>query len=312
MSLKAPRATNRKIRVALVSARAAQALDEDLPPLIAALQELAADVQVANWDDAAVNWRPFDVAVLRSTWDYSTRLDEFLQWAQRATRNTLLLNPWPLVRWNIDKHYLQQLAERGIAIVPSQFVEPGDDATLALDEFLAQHAAAELVVKPAIGAGSRDAQRHARGDCAAIIAHMQQLLVSERSVLLQPYLDRVDDYGETALMFFDGQFSHAIRKGPLLQRGKGSSSRLFAPEQITARAADAAELELANRVLTKIPGGIPLYARVDLLQDATGAPCVLELELAEPSLFFAHAPGAAQRFAAQIVAQVVARGGPRR
>jgi glutathione synthase/RimK-type ligase-like ATP-grasp enzyme len=290
-------------RIALVSALAAQHLDEDLPPLVAALQAAGADVQVANWDDPQVDWRRFDMALLRSTWDYTSRLAEFVDWAERTAKLTELRNPLAVVRWNIDKHYLAQLAVSGIAIVPSEFIEPGQDASPSIDHFLSRHSdTAELVVKPAIGAGSRDAERHARSSRAAILKHAQRLLDGRRSVLLQPYLDRVDDYGETALIFFAGQFSHAIRKGPLLPRGGGSTSALFAPEDITPREATADELTLAQRVMAAIPFEQPLYARVDLIRDASGKPCVLELELAEPSLFFAHSPGSAQRFSAVILA----------
>ena len=108
--------------------------------------------------------------------------------------------------------------------------------------------------------------------------------------------------GETALVFFSGHYSHAIRKGPLLKPGATATSALFAPEEITPREPGADERELASKVLAAIPGGVPLYARVDLIRDGTGSPCVLELELAEPSLFFAHAPGSAARFAQAIIA----------
>jgi O-ureido-D-serine cyclo-ligase len=121
-------------------------------------------------------------------------------------------------------------------------------------------------------------------------------------VLLQPYLERVDDQGETALMYFNGEFSHAIRKGPLLPRGSGPTKALFAPEQITPRTPSADELALGAHVLRALPFAPLLYARIDLLRDADGLPCVLELELAEPSLFFAYAAGAAPRFARLIAA----------
>ncbi len=292
-----------KPRIALVSAFAAQQLDEDLPPLVAALQAAGADVQVANWDDPQVDWQGFDLALLRSTWDYTSRLQEFVDWAERVVKLTELRNPLAVVRWNLDKHYLAQLATAGIAIVPSEFIEPGQDASLAIDEFLSRHPdSAELVVKPAIGAGSRDAERHERSARIAILQHVKRLLHGDRSVLLQPYLDRVDDYGETALIFFAGQFSHAIRKGPLLPRGGGSTTALFAPEDITPREAAADELTLARRVIAAIPFQSPLYARVDVIRDVAANPCVLELELAEPSLFFQHAAGSAQRFATAILA----------
>ena len=292
-------------RIALVSAAAARDLDEDLPPLVAALRALGADVQVPNWDDAAVDWAGFDLALLRSTWDYTQRLAEFLAWTERAARATRLVNPAAVVRWNTDKHYLAVLERAGVPIVPSAFIEPGADAAAALAEFLRAHDAAEFVVKPAIGAGSRDAQRHGREERGAAIAHAQRLLDAQRSVLLQPYLARVDEHGETALVHFAGTFSHAIRKGPLLRRGEGPTRALFATEHITPRVPDAAELALARTTLAAIPFEPPLlYARVDLIHDADGTPRVLELELTEPSLFFAHAEGSAQRFAQAILKSV--------
>jgi O-ureido-D-serine cyclo-ligase len=111
----------------------------------------------------------------------------------------------------------------------------------------------------------------------------------------------VDAEGETALIYFDGRFSHAIRKGALLRRGEGPTRALFAAERISARAPKLDELRTAERALGAIPFATPLYARIDLIRDADAAPCVLELELTEPSLFFAHAPGAVQRFAALLL-----------
>ena len=289
-------------RIALVTAAAARDLDEDLPPLSAALRELNTDFQIVNWDDPAVDWSRFALAVLRSTWDYTMRFDEFLAWAERVSKQTRLLNPPQIVRWNTDKPYLAELEKAGVPIVPSSFVEPGDDARAHLERFLKTHAAAEFVVKPSIGAGSRDAQRHSRAEPAAALSHAQRLLDAQRSVLLQPYLDRVDEHGETALIYFAGQFSHAIRKGPLLRRGEDATRALFAAEHITPRTPSAAEVSIAEQTLAAMPFDKPLlYARVDLIHDADGAPRVLELELTEPSLFFAHAPGSAQRFAGSLL-----------
>lgn len=294
-------------RIALVSAAAARDLDDDLAPLLDALRAAGAEADVAEWDDAALDWSRFDLAVLRSTWDYAERLTEFLAWAARIAARTRLLNPPDLLRWNTDKHYLADLERAGVAIVPSRFAEPGDSPAAVLEAFLAAHAdAREFVVKPAVGAGSRDAQRHGREQRAAAQAHLARLLDAGRSALLQPYLDRVDEHGETALIHFDGVFSHAIRKGPLLRRGEGPTAGLFAPERIAPRTPDAAELALAAHALAAGGAQPPLYARVDVIRDGDDAPRLLELELAEPSLFFAHAPGSAARFAQAILAQAPA------
>jgi len=284
--------------IALITAAAARDLDEDLPPLLDALRAAPAlRATVVNWDDAGVDWSAFDLAILRSAWDYSLRLPEFLDWITRAAASTTLLNPLAVVRWNTDKHYLHDLAQAGVATVPSVFIEPGHDAAAVLSAFLAAQPEREFVVKPAIGAGSRDAQRYGRDEMSAAKAHAQRLLGDRRSVLLQPYLDRVDEAGETALIFFGGQFSHAIRKGPLLRRGEGPTRALFAAEHITARVPDSQELQLAQRTLAAMPFPGPLlYARVDVIRAADGSPRVLELEFTEPSLFFDHAEGSAQRF----------------
>lgn len=303
------------MRVALVSAAEALALDEDLPPLVAAMQQLGVTVETPCWDDPAVDWPGYDVAVLRSTWDYAERIDEFVAWAQRCGQATLLLNPLAIVRWNTDKHYLQHLQRHGVPVVPTLYVEPGSDTDAVLKQFLDGAGAwlsvgepcefAEFVIKPSIGAGSRDAARYRRSDVAAAAEHLRRLAMTEgRSTMLQPYLERVDDYGETAVVYFDGVFSHAVRKGPLLKLGQGLVEGLFAPEEITPRQADPAELDVAAKAFAAIPHAAPLYARIDLIRDSGGRPVVLELELTEPSLFFNHAAGAAERLAELVLEQI--------
>jgi hypothetical protein len=116
-------------------------------------------------------------------------------------------------------------------------------------------------------------------------------------VMLQPYLEQIDVHGETALIYFAGRFSHAVRKGPLLQRSAAPTGALFAAEQITPRVPAREELQVADRALAALPFATPLYARVDLIPFAGGKPCLLEFELTEPSLFFAQTPAAADRFA---------------
>lgn len=305
-------------RIALVTARAARGTDYDMPPLLAAMRQAGANAHEVDWDDHAIDWPGFDLVLLRSTWDYFERRPEFLAWAERVSGQTHLLNPLDVIRWNTDKHYLADLDRAGVPVVPSTFVEPGDDAMRSVDQFLSPRGPLtpalsprgkggknDVVVKPAVGAGSRDAQRHARDDRDAIVAHVQRLLAAQRSVLLQPYLGRVEEHGETALLFFEGLFSHAIRKGPLLQRGAGPTTGLYAKETIEPRTPSADELAVAQRAVAAIPFGQPLlYARVDLIHDDDGSPRLLELELVEPSVFVAQAEGAAERFAQAVVRRV--------
>ena len=217
-----------------------------------------------------------------------------------------MLYPPAVVRWNADKHYLRDLAERGVPVVPTTFVDTGAEQGAVLDEFLTRHPCAELVAKPAVGAGSRDARRHASTARDEILAHLRPLLAAGRSMMLQPYLEGVDRDGETALVFIAGRFSHAIRKGPLLPAGAPSTAALFAPEEITARVPGADELAVAGRALTALPFGELLYARVDLIRDSAAQPRVLELELAEPSLYFFRVPAAAPRFVAAALGRLAA------
>ena len=256
-------------------------LDEDMAPLRAALPE----AEEAAWDDPAVDWRRYDLAVIRSTWGYMDRLPAFLDWIDRASRAVRLLNPPDVLRRNTDKRYLRDFERAGVPIVPTHVVEPGQEVEIPFD--------GEVVVKPAVGAGSIDVSRH--GAAPAAVAAARRLLAAGRAVLIQPYLKDVDRDGETGLVFIDGRYSHAIRKGPMLRPAAEKVGGLFVKEEISRRDPSAAERALAERVLAAA-GPALLYARVDL---APG-PRLLEFEATEPSLFLSTAPGSAARLAEAI------------
>ena len=288
-----------KPTIALVTAAAARDVDEDMPSLESALRNPGAEVTIADWDRPH-DWSRFDLALLRSTWDYPQRLAEFFAWAEAVSRQTKLLNPFPVVKWSADKHYLADLARNGVPTVLTKFVEPGEPPDARISALLSLPGVEEFVVKPAVGAGSRDARRFGREEQEEAARHARRMLNENRSVLLQPYLSRVDEHGETALIFFEGEFSHAIRKGPLLKKKEGPTTELFAKETITARVPDATELHVGALALRAMPFEVPLYARVDLIRGQTGEPVVLELELIEPSLFFPFAAGSVEKFAAAV------------
>src|SRR5262245_17754575 len=145
-----------KRTIALVTAAAARNLDEDLPPLETALRNAGAEVVIAEWDRPQ-DWSRYDIALLRSTWDYPQRLAEFFDWAGEVGKKTKLLNPLPVVKWSSDKHYLRHLAEKEVPTVLTRFIEPGESAQWRIAELLSEPGVNEFVVKPAIGAGSRDA-----------------------------------------------------------------------------------------------------------------------------------------------------------
>lgn len=281
-------------RVALATCKEFPDLEEPERLLIPPLADLGVTAVPAVWDDTTVDWSGFDLVVNRGTWDYAERIEEFLGWVERVSGVTTLLNPGPVVAWNVNKRYLGELATAGIPVVPTTFLAPGDDVALP--------ATGEYVVKPTVSAGSRDTARYAAGaDDATASAHARRLLEAGRDVMVQPYVDSVDEHGETALLYFDGTFSHAIRKGPLLAPGAAPTEDLFAQETIEPRTPSAAERAVGDRVsawLTERFGRL-LFARVDLLAGADG-PIVLEVELTEPSLFIQTDDDAPARLARAI------------
>jgi hypothetical protein len=292
-------------RIAFATAIVSAALDDDMPPLLAACDRAGLVAEVRAWDDATVSWARYDAVVLRSPWDYFERLPAFLAWCARVDRDSRLMNPLPVLRWNTDKHYLVDLQAAGVPVVPTRFVEPDAEPLPALDAFFAAFPdAAEVVVKPVVSAGSRDTQRYRREQTFAAANHLGALLDAGRSAMLQPYLDAVDTRGETALLYFDGSFSHAIRKAALLRPDEAAVDHTGLPDAIAAREPGADELQVGEAVLAALRErhtGPLLYARVDLIRDAADAPRLLELELTEPSLFFDQAPGAADRFVAALM-----------
>jgi glutathione synthase/RimK-type ligase-like ATP-grasp enzyme len=221
--------------------------------------------------------------VVRSTWDYPARRDEFLAWAEAVPR---VLNSYDVLRWNTDKRYLATL---GPQTIPTSFLEAGRP-------FVAPNF--PFAVKPSVGAGSIGAARYEAGDERAR-DHVERLHAAGKTVMVQPYVEAVDHEDELALHYVGGAFSHAVRKAAMLPLGAEPSEGLFVEERISATEPSKNERQVAERMLDAVP--FPrdelLYARVDLLP----GPVVLEVELTEPSLYLGYAVGAAARFADAIV-----------
>jgi len=251
--------------------------DPDDAHLTAALPE----ARFAIWDDPAVDWAAFDIVVIRSTWDYQERRDQFLEWVHSVPR---IINPPEIVEWNTDKRYLGELP----GAVHTEYVEPGGVFAAPVGEY---------VVKPTVSAGSRHTARFGPGEEARAAGLVAAIHEGGRTAMVQPYVASVDELGETALLYFDGVFSHAIRKGPILRPGAEPTSEVFAAEEIEQRDPPADERALADAIAARFSE--LAYVRVDLVRGPDG-PQLLELELTEPSLFFEQGPGSAERFAAAI------------
>jgi hypothetical protein len=295
-------ATRERSRVALVTCEMLPDLDEDDQILRAALRDRGALVDAVRWDDGDADWSAYDLVVLRSPWDYTARRDAFVAWAHSVPR---LANPADVIEWNTDKHYLKSLAEAGLPVPHTDFIEPGQSWTPPASS-------GDWVVKPAISASSRDTGRYrlpAQVDLA--VAHARRLTDAGRTAMIQPYLAAVDTAGETSVLMTpdaDGalSFSHAIRKGPILTGPDTQRPHTEYTEEIRPRVPTDAELAVAARAVAAVPGGAKrlLYARVDMIPGADGEPVLLELELTEPSLFFGHAAEAAPRMADAILARL--------
>lgn len=255
--------------------------DPDAAPLAEALARAGIAFDVLAWEDPAVDWSAPRPTVIRSTWNYALDVDRYLAWIDRVAAAGPLFNPREVIRDNLHKRYLLALEARGVPIVPTTLVERGATLDLASLGF-----AGRFVIKPEVGAGSLGARVFdtAGPDAAAHLA----ALTARGAALVQPYVASVDDYGERSMIYLDGELSHAIRKSP---RFAGQSESVTGPHPI-------ADDERATALAALAPYGELLYARVDLARDADGRPRVMELELVEPSLFFAKQPGAADRFVA--------------
>lgn len=288
-------------RVAFATTSAGWVCDADVdrPLHEAACAAVGIDLDHRNWSDPEVAWNEYDLVVVRSTWDYLARLDDYRTWLRRVGALGILHNPAPVIDWNLDKRYLLDLAAAGVPVVATAVCDSREavaDALAALD--------GETVVKPVVSAGSQRTGRFASGDPAAsALAH--EILDAGTGVLVQPAVASVSTRGEVSALVFGGEFSHAARKGPILRLGGGqvggSYTERLTPEVLTASqrsVVDAASTAVGRLVADRFGITRPLlYARFDLVTRDDGTDAVLEAELAEPAFFLPADPSAADRFA---------------
>jgi glutathione synthase/RimK-type ligase-like ATP-grasp enzyme len=270
----------------------------DLPDLdpddrlgLVELERRGFSVATAVWTDDSVDWERAGAVIIRSTWDYHQRFDEFMRWLDRVATVTQLWNPSNLIKRNAVKTYLRDLDARGVPVVPTEWVEPSKRS--GLDEILARRGWRKAVIKPVVGlatsgvrvveAGERGAQEHL------------DALLKNGAAMVQPFLESVHTYGERALVYLGGAYSHAASK-EAFQRlavvgGAGEAAVVATPQERSV--ADKAIATLDSRWL---------FARVDVVPDESGQPIVMEFELIEPTLFLSLSDGAPQRFDDAVVA----------
>jgi glutathione synthase/RimK-type ligase-like ATP-grasp enzyme len=279
-------------RLAIVTSKGAD--DPDNPRLFAALGALQLSADLVVWDDDAVRWDDYDLVVIRSTWDYPPRRAEFLEWASSISR---LENPFPIVEYSSDKHYLADLEAHGLSVIPSRFYATGESPNFDFGELV------DFVVKPCVGAGSLNVVRYRGDDVEAAARHVDALHGEGRDVLLQPYIHSVDTIGERGLIFIDGEFSHAMTKGAMLNVAQSDRDFLYRREQMSSALAEADAILYATEVLETMGLSDLLYARVDLVATIRGW-LVMELELVEPSLYLTYDDQAAAKLASAIATRL--------
>ncbi len=246
-----------------------------------------------DWARKDVDWSQYKCVVFRTTWDYFDRFEEFSQWLDDVSKQTKLCNPYSMIKWNMDKHYLKDLESKGIPVTPSRFVEKG--STVNIEDEILKSGWHELVIKPCVSGAARHTYRVNKLNAKAIETVVNKLLKYE-SFVYQPFLESVLTQGEDTLMLFDGKYSHAIRKlakpGDFrVQDDHGGTVHDYQP--------DAEQIEFAEKAMA-VCSTLPSYGRVDMVRDNQGKLALMELEMIEPELWLRKHPPSAKLFAESI------------
>lgn len=274
-------------RVAIATSGADEELDPDSSLLFDALGALGIEGELCVWDDSNITWAAYDLVVIRSTWDYTKDRAGYLAWAREITA---LHNPYPIIEYSTDKHYLADLKQRGHRTIATAFCDVGESPTFPDVNF---------VVKPTVGAGSMDAEKYDVNDRANALDHVRRLHEFGRDAMIQPYVTSVDEVGERALVFIDGAYSHAMAKGAMLHVNQLNRHARFRREQVHLVEADRGAVTFAESVMGDETLRGLLYGRVDLVRLDDGW-ALMELELVEPSLFLSFDEDAPRRLASAI------------
>ena len=264
-------------------------LDEDNYVKLA-LENQDLNVDRLSWDDASFDWSTTRYILFRTTWDYFDRFSEFSEWLNNVSQQTILLNSEKIIRWNIDKHYLQDLQRNGIHICESYFIEQG--TTQTLKELSNEFDLKEFVLKPCVSGAARHTYKINSENIESFEVVFSEL-ITEEAMILQPFQYNIVKKGEISLMVMNGKFTHAVLKiaksGDFrVQDDFGGSVHNYSPTQ--------EEIDFAENAV-KACIDLPIYARVDIFTDNNDKLAIAELELIEPELWFRKHPAAADELA---------------
>ena len=262
--------------------------------LIGPMKENGWDVSFIPWDKLNQNWNNFDLVIVRSTWNYQNHLDEFLNVLRMIDQSkALLLNPLPLIEWNVNKTYLEDLKEDGIPIIPSLFFDDFDidEVRNSFNTFDSE----KVIIKPTVGANADKIMIINKSDNMDTLKKTKDIY-KYRSFILQPFINSIKKDGEVSLIFFNKDFSHALSKVPKkgdfrVQEEHGGTLKLL-------KNLDEQKINLCKKILSLLPYDF-FYSRIDLVVDE-GNPLLMEIEVIEPSLYFNLEPKSANLFAKKV------------
>ncbi len=230
------------------------------------------------WNDPLVDWERYDVVIIKSPWDYFNLIKDFYAWLEKLKRMSIkVLNPIDTLIWNADKHYLNDIAEKGLNVTPSIFITKG--SPVQLNPYFAQLNTQQLIVKPVVSGGSKNTFKVTTENVNEVNKQLDQLVLTE-DFIIQPFLAEIEEVGEWSLIFFGGEFSHA-----LLKKAKAGDFRVQSTFGGTVHPQDPPKdvLAKAQEYVDQFAKDC-LYARVDGAI-VNGDFILMELELIEPFLF---------------------------
>ncbi|HEY4035631.1 MAG TPA: hypothetical protein VGL94_16865 [Ktedonobacteraceae bacterium] len=265
-------------------------LSEDDSLLIDALKQEEIKVNLVSWDKHDVIWEQFSKVIIRSTWDYHYRVDEYKRWLTKLEqKGASLWNPSDVVKWNIDKRYLLELKDKGISIIPTVLLEQGQKHEL--QRIIEQNGWQEVIIKPAIGASAYQIFKAEKENASSLQIKMDEMLVKS-AVFVQPFMPQVQTEGEYSFIFIGGRYSHTVLKRP--QSNEFRVNRKFGG--IWSLHQPSIQLIQQAENICKMVRSPLLYARVDCF-NVNGRLVLVELELNEPLLFIQWYPQSARQFA---------------
>ena len=263
-------------------------LEQEL--LKSSLEAQGLKVNVTFWDNPSYEWQKTKSVLFRTVWDYFERFDEFWEWLEQVKTKTKLINSYELIKWNIDKHYLRDLKNNGIQVVPTYFADRGNN--ICLQEIANLNDWKHIVIKPAISASAFNTYKITNDE----IEQKEQLfheLLQTHDMLVQPFFSTISEFGEASLMVFDGKFTHAILKKAKpgdfrVQDDFGGTVHDYKPTE--------KEIKFAEKVFQSCIS-MPIYGRVDIVWDSNKHIYLSELEIIEPELWIRNRPESANKIA---------------